>query len=88
MGGANGGVGCGGVCGGGGGGGESLQALYLTLHCHHVNNPALRWTAMRAVSTPSFIVRGEVTRQSANHSFCRDRRTEAGNRTDAVRLPA
>ena len=52
----------GGGWGGGGVRGVSLQALYLTLHCHHENNPALRWTAMRAVSTPSFIVRGKVTR--------------------------
>ena len=30
--------------------GEEEDYIYLSLHCHHWNDSALRWAAMRAIS--------------------------------------
>ena len=35
--------------GGGYGGGGEGEIIYLSLHCHHQNDSALRWAAMKAM---------------------------------------
>ena len=46
-------------------GGEGRGRLYLTLHCHHLNDSVLvRWTGSDvSLFNVALIVRGKITRQ-------------------------
>ena len=54
------------MCVGGGGGGRrgrGRENMYLSLHCHHQMNAALRSAAIKASFNVSFTVKDKVTRQ-------------------------
>ena len=54
------------------------RRLYLTLHCHHHNDFALRWAAMRAVLMFSVTVEGQSHKTvSTNLCFGREGTAEA-----------
>ena len=69
-----------------GGGGWGVGFLYLTLHCHHQNDPCVEMAS--SVSHSMFNVYFTVEQQSHNHTVStndncdRQRRTNAGTRTE------
>ena len=63
------------------------RRLYLTLHCHHHNDFALRWAAMRAVLMFSVTVEGQSHKTVSTSQFWKRRDSRSGMEPRPFCLP-
>ena len=65
------------------------EIIYLSLHCHHQNNSALRWAAMRAILMFQLEVMDKVIGQCPQTTtFLKRKESRSGIEPRSFRLPA